>query len=105
MGKDGALKAAALYICLHFVAQVCSGTMSDKDQEEEQNITKKDAAILAIKRTPAYILVKLYTDDKQRPQTPDPFMKPSKRGWERSVQKWRSSLRARLFEIHVNWST
>ena len=60
---------------------------------------KRQAAVAAIKNTPAYIVVK--TKGIRSP-TPDPENRNiSKRSWERSVMEWRKSLREQLRELHV----
>ena len=60
---------------------------------------KRQAAVAAIKNTPAYIVVKARG---RRSPTPDPEDRTiSKRSWERSIMEWRKNLREQLRDLHV----
>ncbi len=65
---------------------------------DARQFTKRETGVSAIKRTPAYILTVLHR--AARAKTPDPYEKMSKRRWEKSMMRWRASLRAALHQIH-----
>ena len=59
------------------------------DSVWERRLRKRTAAVEHIRRT------KEYSSATTRPPTPDPTdMRVSKRAWEKSMQYWRSELRA-----------
>ena len=72
------------------VCEVCS-----------RRLKKRQEAVSAIKRTPAYI-VTVQMRGNNRAKTPDPDdLRVNKRPWEFSVMRWRQSLRDSLREIHM----
>jgi len=64
--------------------------MPPKVNDEATRLQKRCRAVKAIKSKPEYSS----TDEAERPQTPDPTEKMSKRAWEKSVMTWRRELRA-----------
>lgn len=87
------------------VAETMSGD-GPGGERQEKRIAKRESAVAAIKRTPAYILTQDQNKEGGRAQTPDPRdEKTSKRSWEKSVMQWRSDLRAALHRIHVEMSS
>ena len=63
-----------------------------------RRVNKRQAAVSAIKMTPAYILVQ---SRGKRSATPDPEDRGmSKRAWERSIMIWRRDLREQLQQLH-----
>ena len=68
--------------------------MAHHVNDEITRLAKRQEAISSIQRTPAYIVT---VSSPNRPTTPDPLQKMSKRAWEDSVQTWRYELRCCLF--------
>ena len=69
------------------------------ENDDERKLAKRVTAVGAVKRTPAYIIAA--TRGVERPKTPDPYMRMSKRTWERGVMQWRKALREILHDIAV----
>ena len=65
---------------------------------------KRERAVAAIKKTPAYIVVN--SSSSMRISTPDPDDRTvGKRTWEQSMQEWRKNLREELQCIHRKGTT
>ncbi len=69
------------------------------EDERARQCVKRESAVHAVKKTPAYIITVLCK--AERAKTPDPHDETlSKRKYEKAVQIWRASLRNTLRLIH-----
>jgi len=69
-----------------------------QENDDATKVRKRQDAVDAIMRSPAYIITKLYYDEEI--QSPDPNnLKLSKRQWEKSMMKWRADLKATFHEL------
>ena len=69
------------------------------ENDDERKLTKRVTAVGAVKRKPEYIVT--VTRGAERPKSPNPYMRMSKRSWERGMMQWRQALREILHDIAV----
>ena len=78
--------------------------VNDVEEDWLRRRQKREAAVYAIKKTPAYILVRCRGN--VRAETPNPHdRRMSKRKWESSIMRWREGLRRELLLIHLTGAT
>ena len=73
----------------------------NNENDDATKLRKRQDAVESIKRTPAYIITRLYYDEDYIATPDHNDLKMSKRQWEKSVMKWRAELREEFRELSM----